>query len=1502
MKPRLPAALLALLFVFGIGVGHDEGVTEAQLQAAHAAYLEARAAGFSVESMVRLYSLDNAARAVKKLVDAAQSNPGRSIPAADSAAMEATREQMNLKILEHLADVTGGTIEVINFGKQNGIRSDKDQTLFAVDGKRLYTATELREAYGDRFLKEFGIDMEKMDMSLFDGDAAIPDWRRADMSYEEFVAAYERGQAMLEQNPEAYTEAGSFRAQVDRRTAEQGRVTLVRKNPETGEIEVVRGRAAEVSSRYAAWTADVPYRNAMDATVENKGRFDHSGDFIDKMKYFNRTVGDGMNALALEDWDVNYIFHLAELAPGARKDYVDRLVRDVFVIDASPAEQEMMKFVILTAAEIEIDKMKGQTKAESHYLQRLVAVEEDRARAAGEEIEPTESLKRARERFFGHQRRVMDLGIVVTTRQKMIRDLDPVNLRRVARKYGADQARKLRYETARQIRRAFERIEDPVLLDRLVAEAPAKVRAEIETLRDVARSRRRDRERQERRRIRLAVSDEAEARRTGPGEKILDRVDDETFMARRRRELNELLDRTRQRYTDFDAELRSGRYTDDYVSDRLRARVLDSLGFEERAVLERMEVEYERRFSGSKLVRNVVNLGNLASALAMIEVYQQTGDLTMVARTALWELVCNVPGVAQFATLRQSFNDGNVESLSWLFIAWKLPGAGQVKMAFDVTKQAMTIVYNHAMIPLANDRFAQVYMGYVDAQPAGWSPLVPGWKERREAASLSILQLVPGDNFEEKRSGMYAFFQARLDEKLRRNGLEPTTDAYWERRDQVLPAFFGSYVEDYFEARNDFYENTAAGLRAIADLPELKRRLIDRLVADFQQGEINDRLAEVAREEMMAAIARIEGQQRENLALERQVIAVEDMVTESLQAAFEQGLDATAVVEDGAAAARVEVQAYPPAVIEGQQVTFAVKALSADDDEGGGEHQIEVRRLAAQPILRGERADKKDKLMAAMAEGEAMFLKPLLDRPDADAAELYLTRVDYEVVVKTPSGRVSARETLSVKVAGLVAEERETGDAVTLKVRITEEVAREERQRNSLGAQVRVRWEDPSPENLTPRSYRPKQAYGAVVFLWLRWDEMPEGKRYGVHLHAQGGIPRFELDFHERLQGYAKFVREGDHPEAGNCFLVHPRLPEWTGGRVRIDGELLAYERRMSIEDMAAGTEPPVARMPFSTEVVFHPPALEASARASVNGFGLLSGSVTVKYCQSGLRPGRVDLGGRSFHGRFGNGMDFSFNDMWSIPDRLTVTFRDFGCDRSLEVPITAGTVKPREVADQRNLPRLLADLERCMKMPDVQAANIARIHGDLSRTWTPSAIAWTDRDKWLAEVRSQMDWMERAWNAMTDVRWKGWNASGDAIPFRGRYVGSGMKAGEAERNAVLVRAEYRALMSHVLREKATVTLAMRDLELSLEFIEGAEAIAREVDGDLQKVLAQNLISSRSDYARRHYEAHGDLEAALALYQKAEDWRKVAARLSGHPYESTRFLYDVGDDFDRGED
>jgi hypothetical protein len=109
-------------------------------------------------------------------------------------------------------------------GKQNGIRSDKDQMIFAtLDGKHPLSATELKGLYEAKFQEKFGITLDKLDMTIFDGDAGFPDWRKTNFSFTEFVQKYKQGQAKLEQNPEAVREAGTWRQGAELRYATNSR-------------------------------------------------------------------------------------------------------------------------------------------------------------------------------------------------------------------------------------------------------------------------------------------------------------------------------------------------------------------------------------------------------------------------------------------------------------------------------------------------------------------------------------------------------------------------------------------------------------------------------------------------------------------------------------------------------------------------------------------------------------------------------------------------------------------------------------------------------------------------------------------------------------------------------------------------------------------------------------------------------------------------------------------------------------------------------------------------------------------------------------------------------------------------------------------------------------------------------------------------------------------------------------------------------------------------------
>ncbi|WP_319521909.1 toxin-antitoxin system YwqK family antitoxin [uncultured Desulfosarcina sp.] len=990
-------------------------VSPAELEAVYNAYQRSAAQDFTPESLVTVYKLPNAAAAVKKLVDLHGTGNGMSISPQHSLRMESTRQHMNLTILRKLAKITGGTVEVLNFGKMNGIRSDKDQTLYSVDGKRFYSGDEICEKYGHLFKKTYGIDMALMDMERFDADARVPDWRDAKMTYSQFQQAYQQGEAKLMQNEPAY-KGGAYRAQVDRRSASAGRVTVIKymgkdDNGNDRFEELIDVPAAEASSQYKHWSADVPYRNAMDACHQNLQRFRGSADFIDKMKYFNRTIGDGINALALENWDVDYIFHLKELAQQGNQGQIDAFLRtmvnDVFVVDLSDADRQHFFQVIRIAAQIEVDKMLGRTQSESAYLKPLLADVGKTSKGLSAE----QQLEEARRRFFGFQERIMKHNLAATARQKIQRDLSPKRLKMVAAKYGAEQAKKLQWETGHQIKRIFAEINDDRLVSRIISDAPESLQKPLQDLHQLNRVRR---TRGKAPSVRLADSDPQKARQHGPGEIEVLVQRKKTALEDREQDTTLFLGLLKKRYADFDADLRAGRYSDAQISRDVRERVLSELGFEDRAVLRNMEVEFERRFSGRKLLGNALSLGNADSAINMIRVYQRTGDWNQVAQTAVWELVSNIPGVSQAAVLKQAFNDGNYEGLAWMYIAWNLPAAGQVKLVFDVAKGTVEIVYHHMMDPLEDDRLSQVYRGYIAAQPAGWSPFQPGWKTRQNAVADSILHFVPGKTFPEKRTQMYAYFQAKLDQRLRRNGLDPTETAYWVQRDTVIAPFFRRYVTDYFEARGEWSNNVVAGLRGMGTQEQLKARLVAQLAADFRAGEVLWEQSVEARWQLEKALEQHQMLRLKMIATEKRLAGAEDFLLDRIGGAYQQAV--AKVEKDPAKTIAVQAEAYPPVVAEGQAVTIDVKVLSpAAENSQPKVHPVDIRVARVTPLAKGRKIDI-DSLDSVV--GDSDYIRDFADALQASDQTLNAVRIDYDVAVKADDGGLLDKRRVSVVLAG----------------------------------------------------------------------------------------------------------------------------------------------------------------------------------------------------------------------------------------------------------------------------------------------------------------------------------------------------------------------------------------------------------------------------------------------------------------------------------------------------
>lgn len=1501
MRTLLWAALLA-----GLAAGAEDGVSDAHLSLVHKAYLEAKQAGFSRDALLKLYStpdVPDVAAAVKKLVDLHQSDPARSISPDDSRSLEGVRQEMNMEVLEHLALVTGGTIEVMDAGKQNGIRSDKDLMIFAVlDGHRTISATEMKRLYEEAFREIHGIEHSKLDMTIFDGDAVIPDWRRTNLSLSEYVETFKKGQAKLEQNPGAVREAGTWRQGAELRYATGSRVTLVkhRRDPKDPRVlarikraelrerrsaagdpihfEVIENApVAEASARFQEWRADLPYRNAMDAAFEWRNRHNHATDFVDKMKYFNRTVGNGINALAIRGWDKDYIVHLSKLpTPELRSAYIRRMLEEVYVVDLSADHREHFAKVMELSVEIEIDKMKGRSRSEAEYLKPLIDLERKNAASRGESLEDGPALARARERLYAHQDRIMKYNIMATTRQKIRMDLtDTRRLALLIDKYtsdghdGLEEVRKLQWETWHQIGRIIDGLDDDVLIGRIVSDAPEAVRPRLQKLHEAAKARRAANARAK---LKLEKPDPRKAETSGPEERTLVKSPKGDLEEKESR-LQEVLNWIGKDYDDFKADLGAGKYSDEAITERLRTSALDMLGYEDRVVINKLEVEFEAKFSGSKLLKNALDLGNVNSLLSILQVYQETGDLGQVAQTALWEVVSNIPGVSQAATLNQALHDGNVEGLTFLFLAWQVPAAGQIKMVFDVAKGSMTLVYNHAMDPLKDDRFSQIYLGYVDAQPAGWSPLKPGWKERRAAAGDSILHFVPGASMEEKRTNLYEHFHKELDARLQRNGIKPADGGYWEKYETILEPFFRKYVHDYFAAEGEWKDNTTVGLRAIGQQEELQDKLARRLLADFQASRKNFEKLEEARESMKAAMLKGDDVRRRAVEAERTFLAAADFLAAKVADVARDAVKRLEGVSSGKEESRIRISAFPPVVTEGQSATVVVRAMSAvDGGAAGAPHVVEVRRIdpaaGADAALPAEEVRKK-------LGADAAFLKPLTDA----TKPLHLATVEYEVTVKTPAGRVLGKERVKVGLAGESAAPAGNPN-LAFKLLSWSESKVPGNEFVNQGAT----WGDYGATRVTPWNVVERgdsiaaPSGSSLLFLFARWPTMPPGKHYYAQVTTKGGTPPVEKTFGSRVFGYTQFL---DTPEAkaqpgGPCFKLNPLFPVGSVGSFRVSGRLLAFAQSVITEEQLKRAVP-IAEFPIDAAFDVPDPPRPAKGTATIDAYGSVGGGIRIENIQPGKRPARVAVGSRavwvmmnaSASPKAANALDLGFGGLYGAenPTSATVTFRDFGKEVTVTAELTVKPAPPRITVKPEALATPRKRLDDDMKKEEARLNLIAGHYGWLAKVVADGGGLQSQTDVWIGYKTKQFEYYDRAVAAAADAGWAGYKDQ----TFYVLGTARGLPSKEADRPKFIeeVAKSFRELRYRELRDALATVSRTGELKTAELWVALLEKAGKGTPAEVGNELPRNLATACRALADQAFRTEGNLAAARSWWDKA---------------------------------
>jgi hypothetical protein len=231
--------------------------------------------------------------------------------AAQNEKLGRLRRALDLKFWAHVAKQKGITIELTNQGKQDGHRSDLDETGWAVVGpdgelvKRGRPFNELRRMHEDYFGKEYGIAPEQADVTVMDGDIFLPDYRSQHSGSTEFVRDLSDKVFRLRRNSAAYSVPGANKQQVYNRALEEGRTIQISYDGESGQVLVngspldiegyVEGKApipempARMAARYQGVEAVQDWRLSAGNGIENLAHvLSSSGESIARQKYGNR--------------------------------------------------------------------------------------------------------------------------------------------------------------------------------------------------------------------------------------------------------------------------------------------------------------------------------------------------------------------------------------------------------------------------------------------------------------------------------------------------------------------------------------------------------------------------------------------------------------------------------------------------------------------------------------------------------------------------------------------------------------------------------------------------------------------------------------------------------------------------------------------------------------------------------------------------------------------------------------------------------------------------------------------------------------------------------------------------------------------------------------------------------------------------------------------------------------------------------------------------------------
>jgi hypothetical protein len=412
-------------------------------------------------------------------------------------------------------------VENTNQGKDNGGRSDLDATgnvleLDAAGEARLrdQAVRDLQRYHDQRYRADgFRNGSETVDVSLFNGDAWLPDFRDVRLGYGEFNHRLIRNVLQIRSQPGAYYVPGAHKEQAHDRAlaeghsihigwdfvnnmpsvngvpiifdAETGRVMQLEVDAETGRIREPRRAVplVEYTTREASRSGGVvkryegiselhgpdKWRRSFGNLVQNWYEMLTHGEPISRNKYFiERIVDQAINRVA----NVNgtYVEIARSGADAATQEAWKRsFIEKAFGVRAGSAEFAEIRSVLDRAAQIQIDYKAERSyndNATRYYAEEIAELRREAAGRGADAAPASEAeiLKKAEARFAAKQRRITIEGGLKVIEHTFKMEFTPEGLRRATHDFASpDVARKVMAERGIELALFFDMLESAPL-------------------------------------------------------------------------------------------------------------------------------------------------------------------------------------------------------------------------------------------------------------------------------------------------------------------------------------------------------------------------------------------------------------------------------------------------------------------------------------------------------------------------------------------------------------------------------------------------------------------------------------------------------------------------------------------------------------------------------------------------------------------------------------------------------------------------------------------------------------------------------------------------------------------------------------------------------------------------------------------------------------------------------------------------------------------------------